>query len=91
VADKSNEIVAIPPLLRRLELKGALVTIDAIGTQIEIAQTIVDGGGDYLLALKDNWPATAASNNATMSSATRSTGSLRSGTFPRSACSLAWP
>ena len=60
VTDKSNEIVAIPLLLRRLELKGALVTIDAIGTQVEIAETIVDGGGDYLLALKDNWPALRA-------------------------------
>jgi predicted transposase YbfD/YdcC len=60
VADKSNEIVAIPPLLKRLEIKGALVTIDAIGTQVDIAQTIVDGGGDYLLALKDNWPALKA-------------------------------
>jgi predicted transposase YbfD/YdcC len=57
VADKSNEIVAIPLLLERLELKGALVTIDAIGTQVEIAKTIVDGGGDYLFSLKDNWPA----------------------------------
>jgi len=44
-------------LLKRLELKGALVTIDAIGTQVEIAKIIVNGGGDYLLALKDNWPA----------------------------------
>ncbi|HSH92526.1 MAG TPA: ISAs1 family transposase [Roseimicrobium sp.] len=57
VTDKSNEIVAIPLLLKRLELKGALVTIDAIGTQVEIAKIIVNGGGDYLLALKDNWPA----------------------------------
>ncbi|HWE44380.1 MAG TPA: ISAs1 family transposase [Caulobacteraceae bacterium] len=56
VADKSNEIVAIPLLLRRLELTGALVTIDAIGTQIEIAKTITDGGGDYLLSVKANWP-----------------------------------
>ena len=48
VTDKSNEIVAIPLLLKRLELKGALVTIDAIGTQVEIAKTIVNGGGDYL-------------------------------------------
>ena len=57
VADKSNEIVAIPLLLQRLELTGALVTIDAMGTQIEIAKTIINGGGDYLLALKGNWPA----------------------------------
>lgn len=56
VADKSNEILAIPLLLQRLELAGALVTIDAMGTQIEIARTIVAGGGDYLLSLKANWP-----------------------------------
>lgn len=55
---KSNEITAIPLLLERLELRGALVTIDAIGTQSAIAQTIVARGGDYLLALKANRPAT---------------------------------
>jgi predicted transposase YbfD/YdcC len=60
VLEKSNEITAIPLLLRRLELTGALVTIDAMGTQREIAQTIIDGGGDYILALKENWPATYA-------------------------------
>jgi predicted transposase YbfD/YdcC len=60
VAEKSNEIVAIPALLQRLDLQGALVTIDAMGTQISIAQTIRDGGGDYVLALKENWPATYA-------------------------------
>ena len=60
VAEKANEIIAIPLLLRRLELTGALVTIDAMGTQKEIAQTILDGGGDYVLALKENWPATYA-------------------------------
>jgi predicted transposase YbfD/YdcC len=58
VAGKSNEITAIPLLLERLALKGALVTIDAIGTQNEIAQTILTRGGDYLLALKANRPAT---------------------------------
>jgi predicted transposase YbfD/YdcC len=56
VADKSNEITAIPRLLRLLELRGALVTIDAIGCQKEIAKQIVAGGGDYLLAVKDNQP-----------------------------------
>jgi predicted transposase YbfD/YdcC len=56
--DKSNEIVAIPRLLERLELTGALVTIDAMGTQNAIAETIVARGGDYLLALKANRPAT---------------------------------
>ena len=60
VSEKANEIVAIPLLLRRLELRGALVTIDAMGTQKEIAQTILDGGADYVLALKENWPATYA-------------------------------
>lgn len=57
---KSNEIVAIPLLLERLELTGALVTIDAIGTQATIGETIVKRGGDYLLALKANRPATHA-------------------------------
>ena len=57
VADKSNEILAIPLLLERLALAGALVTIDAMGTQIEIAKTITERGGDYLLSLKANWPA----------------------------------
>lgn len=58
VSEKANEIVAIPLLLQRLELRGALVTIDAMGTQKEIAQTILDAGADYVLALKENWPAT---------------------------------
>jgi predicted transposase YbfD/YdcC len=58
VSGKSNEITAIPLLLERLALAGALVTIDAIGTQRAIAETIRQGGGDYLLALKQNWPAT---------------------------------
>ena len=53
---KSNEITAIPLLLERLELTGALVTIDAMGTQTAIAETIVRRGGDYLLALKANRP-----------------------------------
>ena len=51
---KSNEITAIPDLLKTLALQGALVTIDAMGCQHAIAQTIIDRGGDYLLAVKDN-------------------------------------
>ena len=51
---KSNEITAIPLLLERLALTGALVTIDAMGTQTKIAQAVLDRGGDYLLALKGN-------------------------------------
>jgi predicted transposase YbfD/YdcC len=60
VGGRSNEITAIPALLARLELAGALVTIDAIGTQRAVAETIQARGGDYLLALKGNWPATHA-------------------------------
>ena len=56
VADKSNEITAIPKLLDVLDLTGALVTIDAAGCQKEIAQKIRDRGGDYLLAVKGNQP-----------------------------------
>ncbi len=54
VAEKSNEITAIPELLRLLEISGCIVTIDAIGTQTEITETIIAGGGDYLLAVKEN-------------------------------------
>ena len=54
VADKSNEITAIPELLRLLDISGCIVTIDAIGTQTEITETIIEGGGDYLLAVKEN-------------------------------------
>jgi predicted transposase YbfD/YdcC len=53
---KSNEITAIPLLLERLALTGALVTIDAMGCQTRIAQTILGRGADYLLAVKENWP-----------------------------------
>lgn len=56
VQDKSNEITAIPQLLRLLELHGALVSVDAMGCQKEIARRIRDSGGDYLLAVKDNQP-----------------------------------
>ena len=56
VAGKSNEITAIPLLLERLELAGALVTIDAIGCQSKIAQAILAKRADYLLAVKANWP-----------------------------------
>ncbi len=53
-ADKSNEITAIPELLKLLDLHGAIVTIDAMGTQKEIVREIVDKGGDYVVALKGN-------------------------------------
>lgn len=53
-ADKSNEIVAIPILLEALDLKDALVSIDAMGCQTEIAKKIIEKDGDYLLAVKQN-------------------------------------
>lgn len=59
VSGKGSEIAAIPLLLERLELTGALVTIDAIGCQRSIAEAIRAKGADYLLALKHNWPTLA--------------------------------
>lgn len=52
--EKSNEITAIPELLKMLELKGCIVTIDAMGTQKEIARTIRKAGADYVLPVKEN-------------------------------------
>jgi predicted transposase YbfD/YdcC len=52
--DKSNEITAIPELLDNIEIKRAVITIDAAGCQREIAKQIIDGKGDYVLALKGN-------------------------------------
>jgi predicted transposase YbfD/YdcC len=53
-ADKSNEITAIPELLKVIDIKGCIVTTDAMGCQKEIAKQIVEQGGDYVLALKGN-------------------------------------
>src|SRR4051812_14730427 len=53
-AEKSNEITAIPELLRLVDIEGAIITIDAMGTQKAIAEQVVDGGADYVLALKGN-------------------------------------
>jgi len=52
--EKSNEITAIPTLLSLLDIEDCVVTVDAMGCQTEIAQNILDGGGDYVLALKSN-------------------------------------
>lgn len=52
--EKSNEITAIPELLRLVDIKGAIITIDAMGTQKAIAAEIIDKGADYILALKGN-------------------------------------
>lgn len=54
VDDESNEITAIPQLLELLEIRGCIITIDAIGTQTKIAKTILNSGADYVLAVKEN-------------------------------------
>lgn len=56
VDSKSNEITAIPELLQTLELRGKIVSIDAMGCQKEIAKNIVQDGGEYCLAVKENQP-----------------------------------
>ncbi len=56
VDDKSNEITAIPALLELLDISGCIITIDAMGTQHEIAYRILELGADYVLALKANHP-----------------------------------
>ena len=53
-SDKSNEITAIPELLKLLEIKGSIITIDAMGTQRAIVKEIVEKQADYILAVKDN-------------------------------------
>ncbi len=53
-AEKSNEITAIPELRRLVDIRGAIITIDAMGTQKAIAEQIVEGQADYVLALKGN-------------------------------------
>jgi len=54
--EKSNEITAIPQLLKQIALTDSLITIDAMGCQKEIAREIVEGGGDFVIGLKDNQP-----------------------------------
>jgi predicted transposase YbfD/YdcC len=56
VDGKSNEITAIPELLKLLDVKGALVSIDAMGCQKKIAEAVVEAGGDYILTVKENQP-----------------------------------
>lgn len=58
---KSNEITAAPELLKTLDLRGSVVTVDALNTQKEIADTILQGGGDYVMAVKENHPTLHAS------------------------------
>lgn len=54
VNEKSNEITAIPELLENLMIEGNIITIDAMGTQTDIAKKIIKNGADYILAVKEN-------------------------------------
>ena len=63
---KSNEITAIPQLLEQIDLKGTLITIDAMGCQKEIVKQIVAGGGDCVIAVKDNQPKLAGGDPETV-------------------------
>lgn len=69
VEAKSNEITAMPQLLKLLDLHEKIVTTDAMGCQKDIAQTIVAGGGDYILAVKDNQPTVHAEIKAAFATA----------------------
>ena len=69
VAAKSNEITALPELLKFLDLHEKIVTIDAMGCQKAIAETIVEGGGDYILAVTDHQPTLHAELQATFAQA----------------------
>ena len=104
VPDKANELAAIPPLLERLGadegLKGALVSIDAIATNADIAKAITGQGADYLLAVKANQPSLRAEVEAAFaeagegprpaSTSTRATAASRSAASPCSARSTGW-
>jgi predicted transposase YbfD/YdcC len=69
VEAKSNEITALPQLLKLLDLHEKIVTTDAMGCQKDIAKTIVAGGGDYILAVKDNQPTVHAEIKAACATA----------------------
>jgi predicted transposase YbfD/YdcC len=69
VDGKSNEITAMPQLLELLDLRDKIVTMDAMGCQKVIAETIVEGGGDYILAVKDNQPTLHAELQAAFATA----------------------
>ena len=66
--EKSNEITTIPGILDLLEIKGSIITIDAMGTQTGIAEKIIDNGGDYILAVKGNQGALEEEVHATCKS-----------------------
>jgi len=76
VDDKSNETVAIPVLLGPLDVRGATVTIDAMGCQRAIADKIIEGAGRYVLAVKDNQPTLKANIDGFFADAARTERSL---------------
>lgn len=80
VDEKSNEITAIPELLKLLDLREKIVTIDAAGCQKNIAAAIVEQGGDYVLAVKENQPTLHAEIAAAFAEATAPNRRLRSDT-----------
>lgn len=69
VDTKSNEITALPELVKLLDLQDKIVTIDAMGCQTELAEAIVEGGGDYVLAVKGNQPTLHAALQAAFAQA----------------------
>jgi hypothetical protein len=66
VAEKSNEIIAIPKLLEMLAIEGAIITIDAMGCQRDIAQKVIGKKADYVLALKGNQAHCARTSNSSL-------------------------
>lgn len=72
VDDKSNEITALPKLLRALELSGCIVTVDAMGTQKQIAKEIKEADADYVMALKGNHEAASISLSCGISASVKS-------------------
>ena len=56
VAEKSNEIIALPQIIRMLDLQDCVVTVDAMGCQVEVAKAVLEQHGDYMLHIKDNQP-----------------------------------
>ena len=90
-AEKSNEITAIPQLLKRIDIAGTIVTIDAMGCQTEIADTIIEHSADYVLAVKHNQPELHTEIRETFEYAMERAGrTYKINVFPQSAPSDNW-
>jgi hypothetical protein len=90
VDGKSNEVTAIPELLKLLELKGATVTIDAMGCQMEIAEQIVAAKGDFVLSVRDNQPKLHAALQEHFALRAARRRGLRRSASRRRTCSKKW-